>query len=392
MLKYIVKKRIEEFIMLQNVIRALMILVAFVFVLELSAGNGICSDRESPDDDAVITASAGIGYYNWQMKYATDFGLDTPFDHSIQPFILKRFEVKASLFFLEAGASYLTNKVNEAMDFEEDPEMREEEDPLARQLGVFAGIHLGSYAIKTSAVFRKFRGNIKSNGVRRTLSDDRDPLYYYPETGDELVLNIGDEVNWYTIFRLYEIKLVKGGSLSRYSWDFGFQYIQYESPTQVDITIGHEDIPTGLPEVPSALMYSKYRVYNLIYGFHNRFFFLDNLYLEFYFPVIVGINRLENSYMNLDPHFGYPMTNLTASTVGQVALRFVTGHVKIEIGGDFNLFISIWNNKTTLERDLSYLDQKDGTPRTLEEGTDITVRSWRYEYFWGVYAQASAYF
>jgi hypothetical protein len=49
-------------------------------------------------------------------------------------------------------------------------------------------------------------------------------------------------------------------------------------------------------------------------------------------------------------------------------------------------------NESSLRKDLPYLASGTGTNQTLPEGTDITVRSMKWEYFWGLYVRASAYF
>jgi len=352
----------------------------------------ITANGESPEDNAFIIARAGIGYYFWQSRYFADFSQDPAYDHSVQPYLMKRFEIKARIFFLEGGAEYLTNRFRESTDFESEEQTREEQDPLARQLSAFAGLRLGGYTIKTDIVFRKFQGNITSNGLK-LYSGAVVPLYYYPESGNPLALNKGDDVNWFTVYKQYEIKLVKGGSLSNFSWDLGFQYIEYESPAEMEIQIGHNDLFSAtLPAVPQALMFTKSKIYNIIFGYHQRKFITESFVFEWYAPLIVGLTSMENQYMELKPQWSYPPTNFVASTYIQASLQYVTKYVKLEFGGDFNMMMSNIYNETTLSRDLAYRSSTDGTEKTLPEGTDITVRSMKWEYFWGVYIRASAYF
>ena len=348
---------------------------------------------ESPEDSAIITARAGLGYYFWQSKYFSDFSMNPAFDHSVQPYLMKRFELRAHLFFLDGGAEYLTSKFQDWFDFESEEQVNEEKDPLARQLSAFAGLRLGDWSLKTDVTFRKFQGSIESNGYKSYTSGTILPLYYYPESGPLIQLAPGEEALWFTTYKQYEIKLVKGGSLSQFSWDLGFQYIEYESPVEMEIQIGHNDLYSiGLPAVPQALMFTKSKIYNVVFGYHQRRFITNSVFFEWYAPLTVGLTTLENRYMELKPQLSFPPTNLVATTYIQASLQYVTSFVKLELGGDFNFMLANIYNESSLDRDLVYQDSSGNPNETMPAGTDITVRSMKWEYFWGIYVRASAFF
>jgi len=358
-----------------------------------------------PQEDALVSARAGMGYYFWRMQYYSETETSPVFNHSIQPYLMKRIDLQAHVFPFTLGLDYLTSAIRGGADFESDDRIEENRDPLARQLTLLGGLQWGDYLLKTDVVFRKFSGNITTQGVETDFLPGNIPVNYYRSDGTHEVLYPGEEVGWFTRYRMYAIAVVKKNRGNGMEMGGGIQYVEYDVPVELSLGIGNDRRSDfTIPEIPIALMLSKVKSYNAVFSVRDTRPVAGFLFLEMQLPLALGITTIDNPYMGLRPQMhnpresGFtnfmqlPVSNITASIDFQVSLQYVRPHFKIELGGNLNMVYSDIFNYTSLDRDLPYLDSDGVTMQSLPAGTDITVNTTLWEFFWGVHFLACAYF
>lgn len=349
--------------------------------------SGYTSDKKDDKPyNPFITAYAGIGYYRWHtFNHLFESSTHQPLEQKIDPYIMKKFYVKADLWIINAGLEYLTSKFTDFSGITKEENLSEEDTPLAKYLKFFAGVEIWGMKITFNTSFKKFRGTMKSNGIK-TLSAGIIPVYYYPEKGSYVQLNPGDEISWYTMVSDYELlfSFLIGRKKSYgfiMSYDIGFRYIQYKAPQK--IRFGSSGMSLGSDI--TAVMMTEYQIYNLSLGFNIAYKWKSGLYLEYTLPAVLGLHDFKNSY--IDPDLEYPF-NYTAGGRGKLCIGYKMKHVKIEGGIDYSYYISNSLGPAKLKKDITYQSETDGSVGTATKGSTAEINTQRLELFWGVYLHA----
>lgn len=150
----------------------------------------------APEDSAWVYAYAGFGYYEWKMmsqnEYLSLFGVDDmsgiDFRHEAEPFVLKKYGVKANIFLLSLGLDYFSDRFSFKTDFDNTRDLQQENDRRSEQLKFLSGLRFGSWAFSATALFRDFNSVLTSRGYR-AINDTVVPVYYYDEDGGESTLS-----------------------------------------------------------------------------------------------------------------------------------------------------------------------------------------------------------
>jgi len=299
---------------------------------------------------------------------------------------MKKFYVKADLWLINFGIEYLTSRFTDFEGITEEQSVEGKNDPIAKYMRLFSGISIGNVELKGNVSFKKFQGTLKSNGIKIDNGYTK-PVYYYPEHGDVVPLEPGDEITWFSIVKDYELVLSLGGNKKRRyggygSYDIGARYTNFTAPQKLRFS---NDRYTALVSDVTAVMLTEYHLYSLSLGWNVGYTTRALLYYEFYFPAVLGFHRFENSYMDVRPKYPY---NYTVSGRGKICMGFDLKHVKIEGGVDYTYFYSNTMASTKLKQEIDYLSEADGTPGNLPQGSKVQVAASRLELFWGVYVQA----
>ena len=362
------------------------ILIALIFSffipVMLIAGTSDTVEREP-----WIEAYAGFGHYNWKLVYSSELSNDPAFNNTTQPFILKKFEVKTNLKIVQFGLNYFTNRFDNMLNTTEESDVARENDPLARQLALFAGLTLGRLVITTDVTFRKFQGTIHSNGIS-TQTAGRVPVKYYTSSGTDIDLQPGDEITWYSVVKDYLFKVgtpwrrKTGGSAAV---EFGVRVVKYSSPTEFGITYNDPSL-LSIDEVATALIVTNITQYFGGFSFWVNYTWTNGLYWEWYIPVYLGFSRAENAYVEMKP----TSLSYTTSSMGRMAVGYQSGYLRLELGCDYNAMFSMSSSyQTKMKRDLPYYNRSDGSLETIDAGSEVNVSMGRLEIFWGIYAHAT---
>ncbi len=339
------------------------------------------SDSGDESQNPWIEVYAGLGYYNWKLSYNTGLSGGTSFDNSTQPFILKKFDIRSNLKIIQLGLNYFTNRFDNALNTTDESDVVRENDPLARQLAMFAGLTLGPVVVTTDAKFRKFQGTLRSNGIER-FDGTRAPVRLYAESGP-VDIPEGMEVTWYSTVKDYTLKA--GLPWTRktgvnFSMEFGGRMVQYSSPTEIGITTH-----SGMPAMKTtALFVSDITQYFVGMSFWVNYTWASGIYWEWFVPAYLGANKLENSYLEMGPGNTY-----TFSSTGRMATGYQSGHVRIELGLDYDYFISTSSYTSRVRKDIEYYNIQGAGFQQIDAGTQVDTKMTRMELFWGVYLHAT---
>ncbi len=238
-----------------------------------------------------IEVYAGLGYYTWKMQYNTGLYGNSIFENTTQPYILKQFDVRANLRILQFGLNYLTNRFDDAFNTTGETDATEENDPLARQLALFAGLRFGPLVLSTDAKFRKFEGTIRSNGM--PVLTGVVPGRLYTDSGI-VELPAGKELTWYSTIKDYSARI--GMPRDRKTgWngaiEFGGRLVEYRTPTEIGVKT-HGIYPS---KETNALFISDIRQYFAGCSFWFNYTGSSGLYWDWFVPAYLGANKTKNS-------------------------------------------------------------------------------------------------
>lgn len=334
-----------------------------------------------------ITAYAGIGWYYWN-DYSSLFEMTNKnaLKQKVDPYIMKKFFVKADLWLVNFGIEYLTSKFTNFEGITEERDIETKNDPIAKYLRLFSGISLFGVEIKGNVSFKKFQGTLESNGIKAD-NGAIIPVRFYPENGAYVDLDPGEEVSWYSIVKDYELLIAFGGTRRhRYggygSFDIGARYINFQAPQKLRFS---EEGGMPLLSDITAVMITEYHIYNITFGMNTGYAWRSGIYTEFYFPAVLGMHRFENSYLKVDPKYPY---NYTASGRGKLCLGYDLKHVRIEGGIDYSYFLCNTKASSRVKKQIDYLSEENGDPGTIPQGSKVEVSASRLELFWGFYVHA----
>ena len=330
--------------------------------------------------DPWIEAYAGLGYYCWDLSYLSGGNL---FDNDIDPFILKKFELRGNLRLLKLGLNYFTSRFDDMFNTTDEADVAKENDPLARQLAMLAGIELGPVVISADAKFRKFQGTITSNGKDLSGGGSVESIVY-TSSGPEYLAK-GDRLTWYSMVRDYTLKV--GTPWRRktgfnFAMEFGARMVEYASPVMIDVA---EHIGTGSGHT-TGLFVSDITQYFIGFSFWMNYTWANGFYWDWALPAYLGANRLENPYLDMGPGNTY-----TFSSSGKLASGYRTGNVRFELGFDYDFFISNSMYTSRLKRNVAYYTPL-GDPAIMSAGAQVDSEFVRMEIFWGIYLHATVMF
>ncbi|HSV95926.1 MAG: hypothetical protein MUC76_12270 [Spirochaetes bacterium] len=339
--------------------------------------------------DPFITAYAGTGYYYWNdLSGLIESSGEKAVEQKVEPYVMKKFYVKADLWIFNAGIEYLTSRFTDMGNITEEQSAEEQQDPLARYMRFFSGLQLGGVELKGNLTYRKFQGALKSLGMKPYDGTPPIlPVLYYPANGPKQELAKGDEAPWSTVVRDYEIVLSipmnerrRRGMFT--SYEIGGRYTSYSAPQKLRFTD-----PEAAPGDTyfSAVMQTTYHIYSLSVGYRTRYQTISDVYVEFYAPGVFGFHRFENDYLDARPKYPF---NFTATGRGHLCLGYDLKHVRLEGGIDYTYYCSYSKADVKLKEDIDYYSERTGDPVTLTQGSKAEVSAMRLELFWGVYLQA----
>lgn len=339
----------------------------------------------APEDSSWVYAYAGLGYYEWKMmsqnEYLSLFGIDESsgidFRHEAEPFVLKKYGVKANIFLLSLGLDYFSDRFSFNTDFDNTRDLQKENDRRSEQLKFLSGLRLGNWAFSATAVFRDFNSVLTSRGYR-DMNDGMHDIYYYDEDGTEVILPRGEEINWYTVFSEYEFKV--DYNLRWMVLGFGLKYKEYESPSVMDISYSYS-------ENGSVLMYTHNKFAEIFVGTKALCPIWGDFYWQLNVPVSLTVwCEVENDLFKKQAH------PLSAGSVGNLSLTYLLSHMKIEAGFDYAMYFTLLQlDYVKLNKPVNFNDSYDGSLITVPAGGKADLEFNRLEFFWGFYLHASVF-
>lgn len=343
---------------------------------------------ESPDESAIVRASAGLGYYRLNLspmiRRISAFKEFNQLSYDVDPIVARQFEVTSTLFFLQGGINYITNNFREKIGFskKQDRETDEHKSTMMRRLDMFAGIHVAGLTVKSDFSIRNFKGTMTSNGIEDGIGVYR-PVIYYDYDGSRINLSRGSKLEWNMTYQQYTIKVITGGSRSVLSGEMGGQYVRYKAPAIFSI-----DPDESYNQFTPIIINSVIEQYNLCNGAHTRKFFTDNLYYDLFIFSTLGKSRVKNPWFEVKG----TLESMSYSFGADTSLRYVSDYARFEFGGYCQfVMISTTSIGMKLNRDITIQD-KSGSEQTFQKGTKADISSLRDELFYGAYVKASLYF
>jgi len=343
----------------------------------------------NPESEAWIYAFAGYGYYDWKMMNTNDFtklftkqtiGLD--YTHNAEPFIVKKYGIRANVLLLSVGFDYLGNKWP-SFDKSDEDKFRNTGNNHLQQLRYFSGLSFGSYIFVFDYLSRDFKSTITSRGMS-TFSNTNVPFYYYPEKDSPYLLANGDKISWNALDSEYEVRVDKKFTLSIMS--FGLRYVTYDAPTQLHLTtIGSSG--------NDLLMYTKNEFYYLFFNFKHLNHIAGDFYYSLSLPIsISGVYASKNRYFDTGLNPYSHGTSYALASAGSLSLQYLLSHLKIETGFDYSFNTSyLMKTEIRTKNDLTYTDQSGGSA-LIPAGSQVSLTGQRIEIFWGMYVHVVAFF
>lgn len=363
----------------------LMFMLVFIAPASVAYSQAAKGPDIAPEDSSWVYAYAGFGYYEWKMmsqnEYMSLFGIDESsgidFRHEAEPFVLKKYGVKANIFLLSLGLDYFSDRFSFNTDFDNTRDLQQENDRRSEQLKLLSGIKLGNWAFSATAVFRDFNSVLTSRGYR-TMDDQLLPIYYYDEEGTEVVLPKGEKINWYTVFSEYELKV--DYNLRWMVLGFGLKYKEYESPSVMDISYGPA-------QDGSVLMYTRNKFAEVFFATKSLYPIWGDFYWQFNVPVSLTVwGEVGNDL------FKKETLPLSAGSVGNLSLTYLLSHMKIEAGFDYAMYFTMLQMENVkLDKAVRFNDSYDGEEVPVPAGSSVDLELNRLEFFWGFYIHASVF-
>lgn len=364
--------------------------VLILMILFIASGSKAYSQTEkgpniAPEDSSWVYAYAGFGYYEWKMmsqnEYMSLFGIDETsgidFKHEAEPFVLKKYGVKANIFLISLGMDYFSDRFSFNTDFDNTRDLQKDNDKRSEQLKFLSGLRLGNWAFSATAVFRDFNSELTSLGYRDMTGGMHD-IYYYSEDGTEEILSQGEVINWYTVFSEYELKF--DYNMRWAVLGFGLKYKEYESPSVMDIS-------AGPAQDGSVLMYTRNKFVEIFFASKSLYPIWGDFYWQYHVPLSLTVwGEVGNDL------FSKETMPLSAGSVGNLSITYLLSHLKIEAGFDYAMYFSLLQLQSVkLKGPVSFNDSYDGSLTTVPAGSNVDLELNRLEFFWGFYVHASVF-
>ncbi|MBP7583604.1 MAG: hypothetical protein KBA61_06200 [Spirochaetes bacterium] len=296
--------------------------------------------------------------------------------------------MKSTIWIFSLGLDYLSDRLSLPTEYDKNEDLEKTGDNRARQLKLLSGLRFGNYTVHANVLFREFNNSITSHGIR-DYDGNVLPLTYYPKSGDRMDLQPGESISWYTRYTEYEVKIEQ-----RVGWgnvDYGLKVMRFEAPSEINIS------PADSGASGNILMYTDNTLYSVFVGFKSLSHLWGGFYLGSYTPMDLGYGgyRARCDYFEAGSYNPFSFSNRShqVSSAGTISLQFLQPHVKVEAGLDYGFYLSLATLRDVkLEKSVTFLDEFDQYPHTVNAGERVDLEIMRIEFFWGLYISACLYF